>query len=83
MKKFEYKVLNLTAKDLSDEAFLRELNNAFNKWGSEGWDLIKMESIEKGSYMTMGSKTSAFVLVFKRELPDNQHLAPNSGVATV
>lgn len=68
MKKFEYKVLNLTAKDLSDEAFLDELNRAFNKWGSEGWDLIKMESIEKGSYMTMGSKTAAFVLVFKKEL---------------
>lgn len=68
MKKFEYKLINISSKEITDDRLLLELNDAINHMGSDGWDLVRMEPIEKGSYMTMGSKTSAFLLVFKREL---------------
>ena len=58
MKKFEYKVLNLTAKDLSDEAFLDELNRAFNKWGSEGCVILpEFRTIVLVGYLNQKSTT--------------------------
>jgi hypothetical protein len=68
MKKFEYKLINISSKEIADDRLLLELNDAINRMGLDGWELVRMEPVAKGSYMTMGSKTSAFLMVFKREL---------------
>ncbi|MFT7234318.1 MAG: hypothetical protein ACI8TA_003550 [Cyclobacteriaceae bacterium] len=66
MKKFEYKLLTISVVHLRKKQFQEELDNKFNKWGEEGWDLVKMEPISGGG-MTYFSSTSDFLAVFKRE----------------
>lgn len=67
MKQFEYKLLTINAAHLSKTNFQAEINAKFRHWGNEGWELDKMEPILTGSVFTMGSRTSEFLLVLKRE----------------
>lgn len=67
MKKFEYKILTINASDLGRTSFQTELNTKFQDWGEQGWDLIKMEPLNQGSYFSHGANTKAFLVVFKRE----------------
>lgn len=67
MKKFEYKLLTINASDLGKSTFQSELNEKFQDWGEQGWDLIKMEPLNQGSHYRNGSNTKAFLVVFKKE----------------
>lgn len=67
MNKFEYKVITISAGDLKHRSVMEEIDHRFNEWGSQGWELIKLEPIIKGSALTMGSKTNSFLVVFSRE----------------
>ena len=67
MKKFEYKLLTINAAHLRRRNFQDELDIKFQGWGSQGWDLIKMEPITSGSFFFQGATTREFLVVFKRE----------------
>ncbi len=65
--KFEYKIIVVDAGQLSNSNFQRELDQKFNGWGEEGWDLAKFEPIQERGYMPNGSYTREFIAIFKRE----------------
>tara|TARA_R110001592_G_scaffold55797_1_gene170525 strand:+ start:1563 stop:1769 length:207 start_codon:yes stop_codon:yes gene_type:complete len=66
MKKYEYKLLTISAFHLRKNSFQVELEEKFQGWGDEGWDLVKMEPVNGGSWIHWG-RTSKFLVVFKRE----------------
>jgi hypothetical protein len=67
MKKFEYKLLTISVVHLRKKQFQEELDNKFNNWGEEGWELVKMEAITDSGMLNYFSSTSDFLAVFKRE----------------
>ncbi|MEH0155568.1 DUF4177 domain-containing protein [Limibacter armeniacum] len=67
MKKFEYKFVMISIAHLSKKSFRLELDEAFQKWGNDGWELVKMEPIPSDHIMFRDSKTDEFFTVFKRE----------------
>jgi hypothetical protein len=67
MKKFEYKVLTISAMHLSKKTFQAELDEKFRRWGDQGWDLIKMEPVNSTGFFHYGAYTDKFIVVFKRE----------------
>ena len=69
MKQFEYKLLTISAAHLSKSTFQEELDSKFQRWGSEGWELIKMEPINSIGFFAYSSSTKKFMVVFKREKP--------------
>lgn len=68
MKKFDYKMLTINVAKLKNEQFQKELNEKFVEWGSEGWELIKMEPINSGGIFLQGATTEYFLAVFKKEI---------------
>lgn len=68
MKSFEYKLITIDSSRLKEEAFQIELSEKFNQWGKEGWDLVKMESVNSGGFFRDGATTVGFFTVFKREI---------------
>ena len=67
MQKFEYKLLTISASHLSKSNFQAEINAKFRHWGNEGWELVKMEPVLKSGIFSIGSYTTDFLVVFKRE----------------
>jgi hypothetical protein len=67
MKKFEYKLLTISVVHLRKKKFQEELDNKFNNWGEEGWELVKMEPILETGIFSYFFFTSEFLAVFKRE----------------
>lgn len=67
MKKFEYKIITISVAHLRRKSFQAELDDKFQKWGNEGWDLVKMEPITSGGFIFQGATTESFLAVFKRE----------------
>ncbi|MEM6642562.1 MAG: DUF4177 domain-containing protein [Bacteroidota bacterium] len=65
MKKYEYKVITINAYKLDKTKFQAELQSKFEKWGEEGWDLVKMEPVNGGMLFVRFS-TTKFLVVFKR-----------------
>ncbi len=66
MKKYEYKILTISAFHLKKPEFQAELDEKFNIWGDEGWDLVKMEPVNGGFWLHWAT-TSKYLVVFKRE----------------
>lgn len=66
MKKYEYKLLTISAFHLRQSMFRAKLEEKFQQWGEEGWDLVKMEPVQGGTWIYWAS-TSKFLVVFKRE----------------
>ena len=60
-------MLTISASHLRRKNFQAELDERFNNWGNEGWDLMKMEPITSGGLFWQGANTQEFLVVFKRE----------------
>lgn len=67
MKKYEYKLLTINVAKFRKQNFQAELDARFNELGNQGWELDKMEPINTSDIFFMGSATSDFFVVFKRE----------------
>jgi len=68
MKKFEYKLLTIGFDSITEEEPKIELSQRFNKWGAEGWDLVKLERVAAASLFRGSGATVGFFAIFKREL---------------
>lgn len=66
MQKFEYKLLTIKTAHLNKFDFQAELELKFQNWGSEGWELDRMEPIQQGSWFGWFATTTKFFVVFKR-----------------
>jgi hypothetical protein len=56
----------VSTSHLRKEKFQEELEEKFNNWGGEGWDLVKMEPVS-GEAWFQRAVTTKFLIVFKRE----------------
>ena len=67
---WEYKIVFVTASRPSRSGLPEDINEQFDKYGSEGWELVKVESKLTGGFMLFGigrfSSTSGYVAFFKR-----------------
>jgi hypothetical protein len=73
MEKWEYKIVYINAKKkISGSGLPDDINEQFDRYGSEGWNLDKMVPKLNGGGMAFGfgwiSQTVGYVAVFKRLL---------------
>lgn len=69
MKKYEYKIITIKADHLVRNKFQEKLDQNFNAWGYEGWNLANIEPITSGG-LFWGANTDKFLIIFKREKTD-------------
>jgi hypothetical protein len=63
--KWEYKIAHTLASEWTDTGLPKGVNERFNDWGREGWELIGTESIVRSAQMG-GTATVLIVSFFKR-----------------
>jgi hypothetical protein len=63
--KWEYKVVYIDANRWTSTGLPAELNQDFDKWGAEGWELVWTDSVTRSGWF-YGSETAAIVAFFKR-----------------
>lgn len=70
--KWEYKIAYINTNKLNATSLPENLNIEFNKWGEEGWELVKVEPVIKGGYFFFlfgsFSYTESFIAFFKKEV---------------
>jgi hypothetical protein len=65
--KWEYKIVYVNALKWTGTGLPADLNENFDEWGSQGWELVATESlISKGWFH--GSETEAILAFFKRNV---------------
>ena len=69
--KWEYKVVHIdAARWFSITGLPKDLGVEFNEWGSEGWELVRIEPILRSGRLFLGIgktvQTDALVAFFKR-----------------
>jgi hypothetical protein len=67
MQKFEYKIVTISVAHLKKKDFQSELSLNFDKWGAEGWDLVKFEPVLESWFLFDRGSTTEFIVIFKRE----------------
>lgn len=67
MKKYEYKLLTISATQLKKSGFQADLDQKFQDFGNDGWELVSMEGVSVGGFLFSSSYTREFIAVFKRE----------------
>ncbi len=68
--KWEYKIAHISTSQWSSTGLPQDVNEQFDKWGDEGWELVKVEPIHTGGLILLGfgttTRTVALVAFFKR-----------------
>ena len=74
LKKWEYKLVVIQTFKNTSTGFDENLNVRFNELGNEGWELVKIEPVQKGGFLFFGfggtSYTESLIAVFKRSKRD-------------
>ena len=67
---WEYKIVYINAKKRTSTGLPDEINLEFDKYGAEGWELVKIEPKLGGGVMAFGfgwlQQTVGYVAFFKR-----------------
>ncbi|MCP6726757.1 MAG: DUF4177 domain-containing protein [Patescibacteria group bacterium] len=64
MKRIEYRIEGIEAKDFNEEKTIREIKEFLSKLGSEGWELVEI----RPTLQQEGSSLSGKRLVMKKGL---------------
>ena len=69
--KWEYKIVYINAKKRKTNTGLPEdINEEFDKYGQQGWELVKVEPKLEGGFMAFGfgwiQQTAGYVAFFKK-----------------
>jgi hypothetical protein len=66
---WEYKILHIGAERWTGTGLPSDLNQRFDEFGSQGWELVGLVSIDRPSFIPWGgSKTVGVVATFKRRV---------------
>ena len=71
MKKIEYRVEGIDAKDFNEEKTIKEIKEFFSQLGSEGWELIEIAPTSQFEKSTLTGKEIIMkkgLLIFKKEI---------------
>ena len=66
-ERWEYKIVHVTADRWTGTGLPSEINEEFDKFGAEGWELVGTEGIVRPAWF-YAAKTVAIVGFFKRPL---------------
>ena len=68
--KWEYKIVHIDARRWTATGLPNDVGQQFDRWGDEGWELVKVEPIQRGGWFLFFvgtfSLTVGFVAFFKR-----------------
>jgi hypothetical protein len=68
---WEYKFVHIIATKWTSTGLPRDLGERFDQWGSEGWELVKVEPIHTGGWFLFGfgtfTRTDSLIAFFKRQ----------------
>ena len=64
--KFEYKILNVSREHMKRETFQDEMQEKFNAFGEEGWEMIGAEGMNESSIFWRVAETTEVIFIFKR-----------------
>jgi hypothetical protein len=65
---WEYKVVFFSANQWTGTGLPNDLNEKFDEFGAQGWEMVGTESIVRPAFWGYGSKTVGVVAFFKRRL---------------
>ena len=65
MTKWEYKIVYIQAAKWTKTGMPEELNQQFDQWGADGWELIKVEPILSGGWFSIFRRDSCFCCIFQ------------------
>jgi hypothetical protein len=63
--KWEYKIIRCEAKFSSATGLPPDVNERFDEWGTQGWELVGLQPIKRPWILPFSSKT-VWVAFFKR-----------------
>jgi hypothetical protein len=61
---WEYKIVDISAARWTSSGLPADINEKFDRYGAQGWELVATESIIRGVFY--GSSTIAIIAFFKR-----------------
>jgi hypothetical protein len=68
-ERWEYKIVHVGAERWTATGLPADLNQKFDEYGADGWELVGTDTIERSTLIPWGgSKTVALVGYFKRRL---------------
>lgn len=65
MPKWEYKIVYVDATRWTGTGLPADLNQSFDEWGAQGWELVATEAVIRRSWF-YGTDTAAIVAFFKK-----------------
>ena len=72
--KWEYKIVYVNAKQKTSSGLPENVNEQFNEYGRDGWELVKVEPKLEGWGMIFGIgwiQTAGYVAFFKKPISEN------------
>jgi len=66
--KWEYKIVYFDTIRWTSTGLPPDLNERFDTWGAEGWELVRTEPVLHRSWFSTGTYTAGIVAFFKRQL---------------
>jgi hypothetical protein len=66
--KWEYKVVYIDTLRWTRTGLPADINQNFDEWGAQGWELVATKSIIRKGWFIYGSETAAIVAFLKRKL---------------
>ena len=67
-KRWEYKIVHFSAEQWTSTGLPSDLNEEFDRFGADGWELVGTEAIIRPSWFVSAGKTVGVVGFFKRPL---------------
>ncbi len=67
-ERWEYKLIHVNAERWTSTGLPADLNEHFDRYGAEGWELVGTESIIRPSVFWSAGKTVGIVGFFKRRI---------------
>ncbi|MDR0385115.1 MAG: DUF4177 domain-containing protein [Prevotellaceae bacterium] len=64
---WEYKIVYINATRQNISGLPDDINENFDRWGSEGWELVKVEPKLSCGFLGFGTYTEGYVAFFKKE----------------
>lgn len=70
VERWEYKIVYFSTEQWTATGLPSDLNEQFDQYGADGWELVGTESIIRPGWFWSVSKTVGVVGYFKRRLPN-------------
>jgi hypothetical protein len=65
-ERWEYKIIHVSAERWTSTGLPGDLNDQFDRFGADGWELVATEAITRPSWFGQAGTTAGIVGFFKR-----------------